>query len=457
MHTETWRAYQPTASDPWDIRKVAHLHRRAGFGANWRELQRDLADGPQASITRLLNAPRPTELEEDTYAGIRRTIGSHADSKDRLQAYWLHRMLLGSDPLREKMTLFWHDHFATSNAKVRNDRFMVEQNETLRRNALGDFATILNAMLQDPALLYWLDGIDSPKGKPNENLARELLELFTMGPGHYSETDIRQAARALTGWTRKGSSMGSQYASEIEFRPHLHDAGMKTFLGKTGKFETGDLVDIVLEHPATAEFLAGKLYRYLVADVEEMPESLITELAQHLRENGYSVRKTVEIVLRSQHFFSAASIREKIASPVELSVGIVRILDVPTDHIRFTAITDACKRQGQHLFFPPNVAGWKGGRNWLNSLSLLQRNNWLTDVIWGNATVGVEPFDPIEWIEQNEITPGDSFSAFVDLLLQGDASDEVLELATSVVKKGDATACRKAVQILLSTPECQLS
>jgi len=457
MNTETWQPFEPTASDPWDIRKVAHLHRRAGFGATWGELQRDVSLGPQESITRLLNVPRATELQEDIYAGLRRRIGSQDDSTDRLQAYWLHRMLLGSDPLLEKMTLFWHDHFATSNAKVRNDRLMVEQNETLRRLALGDFASILNAMLRDPALLFWLDGIDSSKDQPNENLARELLELFTMGPGNYSESDIRQAARALTGWTRQNSKMNSQYASEIEFRPDRHDDGTKTFLGKTGAFKAKDLVRIILGHHATAEFLSRKLYRFFVADVEEMPESAINELAQHLRQNGYSIRKTVELILRSKRFFSATCIRQKIASPVELSVGVVRVLDASPDSIRFTGIADACRRQGQHLFFPPNVAGWKGGRNWINSLSLLQRNNWITDVVWGNTAAGVEPFDPVAWLEKNRIANSDAMTAFMELFLQGDAADEVLELAASVAKKNDAAAYRKAMQILLNVPEYQLS
>ena len=455
MPTEIWKPYQPTTSDPWDLRKVAHLHRRAGFSATWSELQRDVALGPDESITRLLNAPPVSSAEADTYAGLRRSLGVQPDSADRLQAYWLHRMLLGSDPLREKMTLFWHDHFATSNAKVRNDQLMARQNETLRALAMGAFGELLNAMLGDPALLFWLDGVDTlPDRKPNENLARELLELFTMGPGNYAESDIRQAARALTGWTYVDSRR-SQYAAEVEFQTDRFDHGTKSFLGQTGAWNASDLVRIILEQPATSLFLAKKLYRYFVSDAQDPPRAAINELAHRLRQHDYDVGKIVELILRSSHFFADDCRRQKIASPVELSVGVVRQFDTTASDLRFPAITDACKRQGQYLFFPPNVAGWKGSRHWINSLSLLQRTNWLTDMVWGNANSGVEPFDPVAWLEQNNVPQSEAVSAFVELLLQGDASEEVISMATSVARPNDRIAYRRAIQILLHAPEYQ--
>src|SRR5271157_990076 len=197
-----WARYEPTADDPWDLRKVAHLHRRAGFGATWAELVRDLEAGPDASVERFFK-PLPLSTEEaDALEGLRQTART-SQNIDLLKVGWLNRILHGRDPLVEKMTLFWHGHFATSNKKVESVELMDRQNETLRTHALGGFAVLLEAMIADPAMLVWLDGGTSKKEKPNENFPREFLELFTLGAGHYSESDIREAARAFTGWVRQ--------------------------------------------------------------------------------------------------------------------------------------------------------------------------------------------------------------------------------------------------------------
>src|SRR6185312_10639688 len=188
-----WDRYEPAPDDPWDLRKVAHLHRRAGFGATREELQRDLAAGPEASVERLFHPPAlPTE-DSEAIDGLRQTARS-SSNLDLLKVCWLNRILHGPDPLREKLTLFWHGHFATSNKKVESVALMDRQNETLRAHALGDFAAMLESIIPDPAMLVWLDGGTSKKDKPNENFAREFLELFTLGVGHYTERDIREAA-----------------------------------------------------------------------------------------------------------------------------------------------------------------------------------------------------------------------------------------------------------------------
>src|SRR5438309_1854292 len=195
---DPWSPYVPTANDSWDLTKVAHLHRRAGFGGTWSELQRDVKDGPAASVARLLK-PRPdTEDEKRILATLRQGVLDSRDS-ERLKAWWLYGFLYGAEPLREKMTLFWHSHFATSNDKVQNIQLMLAQNTLLRDRGLEEFGTLLNGIATDRAMLVSLDGAGSKKEKPNENFAREFLELFTLGLGHYTETDVRQAARAFTG------------------------------------------------------------------------------------------------------------------------------------------------------------------------------------------------------------------------------------------------------------------
>src|SRR5215471_15818047 len=211
-----WEAYRPTPQDPWDLRKVAHLHRRAGFGATWAELQRDLKDGPDASVERLLK-PRTMSADEKLILDSLRQGVLDSNDADRLKAWWLYRILYDPDTLREKLTLFWHSHFATSNRKVGSISHMLGQNELFRRCALGPFGELLTGIVADPAMLTWLDGAGSKKEKPNENFGREFLELFTVGIGHYAEPDIREAARAFTGWSVDGN--------KGKFTEKDHDAG----------------------------------------------------------------------------------------------------------------------------------------------------------------------------------------------------------------------------------------
>ena len=212
-----WAAFMPTPDDPWDRRKVAHLHRRAGFGATRAELERDVAAGPAESVERFLNPPDPSEEERAVWDGLRAGALSSSEPK-RLPAYWLYRMLFGGDPLRERLTLFWHSHFATSLTKVDSLTAMATQVETLRERALGGFGGLLEAIIADPAMLVWLDGGNSHRERPNENFAREFLELFTLGQGAYSEGDVREAARAFTGWAPEG---GSQAVRRLQPEFHL--------------------------------------------------------------------------------------------------------------------------------------------------------------------------------------------------------------------------------------------
>ncbi len=443
-----WAPFQPTANDPWDLPRAAHLHRRAGFGATRSELDRDVQDGPAASVARLLN-PRPLKDDEkQVLDSLRRGV---CDSRDagRLRAWWLYRILYDPDPLREKLTLFWHGHFATSNRKVDSVLRMLAQNETLRWHALGPFAGLLAAMAGDAAMLVWLDGANSRKERPNENFGREFLELFTLGVGHYTEKDIREAARAFTGWTVEND--------RGVFHEAAHDGGDKTFLRQTGPWKPADVIRITLEQPACAEFLCRKLYRFLVNEADEPGDELLKPLAEELRGHQYDVAHVVGVILRSRHFYAEENRRQRIKGPVELSAGLLRTLEVPRPGIRLLPLTLACERQGQDLFHPPNVKGWDGGRTWLDSTAVLARENWCNDVLWGNAGLGLPPYDPLAWSKRYGVPADRAAAAFLDLLLQGTCDDQARELILRVGRDGSADGLRKALQLLVHCPEYQLA
>src|SRR5262249_53058479 len=273
--------------------------------------------------------------------------------------------------------------FATSNRKVNSLPLMLAQNELFRRHALGPFADLLNGVVGDGAMLVWLDGAGSRKEKPNENFGREFLELFTLGIDSYTEQDVRAAARAFTGWSgEKGKGA---------FHAEAHDSGEKTFLKQTGPWKPADIVRITLEQPACAEFLCRKLYRFLVREDKDPAPELLGPLAEELRSHNYSIRHVVGIVLRSRHFYTMEVYRQRIKGPVEFSAGLVRMLDVPRADVSLLALAVKCERQGQELFYPPNVKGWDGGKTWLNSTTVLERGNWVTDVVWGNPDLGLRP------------------------------------------------------------------
>jgi uncharacterized protein (DUF1800 family) len=443
-----WAPFEPTANDRWDLHKVAHLHRRAGFGAARAGLERDVKDGPAASVGRLL---RPLPMNDDEKQVLDSLRQGVLDSRDagRLKAWWLYRVLYDPDPLREKLTLFWHSHFATSNRKVDSVPLMMAQNEALRRHALGPFADLLAALVGDAAMLVWLDGANSKKQKPNENFGREFLELFTLGVGHYTEKDIRAAARAFTGWSVENG--------QGVYRDASHDGGDKTFLSQTGAWTSNDIVRITLGQPACAEFLCRKLYRFLVSEAEEPQADLLKPLAEEMRGHNYDITHVVGVILRSGHFYAEGNRRQRVKGPVELSAGLLRALEVPRPDVRLLALALACERQGQDLFHPPNVKGWDGGKTWLDSAAVLARGNWCNDVIWGNAGLGLPPYDPLAWVQRHGIAAGETTAAFLDLLLQGECDDQARDLILRVGRDGSADGLRKALQLIVHCPEYQLA
>jgi uncharacterized protein (DUF1800 family) len=289
----------------------------------------------------------------------------------RLGLWWANRMLTTSRPLEEKLTLFWHGHFATGQNKTRDYRMMLRQNMMLRAQAAGDLRGLLLGILKDPGMLVYLDNGENVKRHPNENFGRELLELFSMGVGNYTERDVREAARAFTGWTND--------ALEFRFDADQHDFGEKTFLGQTGPFNGEDIIDIILKQPVTSEFVAGKIYRFFVRD--EVAAAVRTRLGQTFWNSQYQVKPLLTEILLSRDFYSTASVATQIKSPVHLVVSTYKKLglrEIPTipDFGRMTASL------GQSLFDPPNVAGWAGGRTWITPSTLLQRGNLFREVLF---------------------------------------------------------------------------
>jgi uncharacterized protein (DUF1800 family) len=357
-----WQPYRPTDETPWDLKKVGHLYRRAAFGATWTELDTALKVGPEHAIDALLRGgPGLDEFERQTAALIQAVPPNNGP---QARAWWLYRMLYSPHPLREKLTLFWHNHFATSNSKVNNARYMLGQYELMYRHALGSFRTLLQEMSKDPAMMVWLDTSLSKKGMPNENYARELMELFSLGVGHYTEQDVREAARAFTGWeVQDGKAV---------FNPAQHDGGEKTVRGQTGKFTGEDIVRICLEQKSAPYFLAGKLFRFLISETVAASPELLEPLAAQLRQSDFDVGALVQTMLRSNLFFSPTVYRTRVKAPVDFALGIVRPLE---GRLGTTALAGALEGLGQNLFYPPSVKGWDGGQTWLNGQTLLFRQN----------------------------------------------------------------------------------
>ncbi len=375
---EPWRPYAPDARAPWNLARVVHLHRRTGFGASPAEVRRDLEDGLDASLARVLAGrvrAAPPDFEE-LQARLAERAVTHGDPRN-LQAWWVWRMLVGPDPLRERLTLLWHDHFATSQLKVQDLALMHRQNEVFRREALAPFARLLERSVKEPALLLWLDAETNRKGHPNENLARELMELFTLGIGNYTERDVKEAARALTGWVVR--------EEEFVDREVRHDAQEKEILGQRGPWTGDDLLRILLEHPATAERLARKLVREFLGE-GAADEVALAALASGLRSRELDIRWAVETILRSELFFSDAARGQRVVGPAEFVVGTVRALALDKPPPSTLVLAHWLARAGLDLFFPPNVGGWPGGTDWLAPRQLVARANYVQALVAGRGT-----------------------------------------------------------------------
>lgn len=408
-----WEPYQPSPQTPWDLRKAGHLYRRTTFGATAAELDAALKVGPAETIDGLLKGAADQQKFEELTEPLARSI-ARANDDLHLPAWWLYRMLYTPHPLREKLTLFWHNHFATSNAKVQNAGFMLDQYRLLYKHALGNFRELVQDITVDPAMLVWLDTRGSKKGSPNENYARELMELFTLGVGNYTETDIRQAARAFTGWDVK--------AGKASFNPAEHDAGEKTVLGQTGAWRGPDIVRICLEQKSAPYFIVTKLFRFLVSETVPATPALLEPLATQFRNSDWNFGELVKTILRSNLFFSETVYRTSVKSPIEFALGIARGLE---GRLGTTALAQTLQGLGQNLFHPASVKGWDGGPTWLNGQTLLFRQNLALALTSTQDNRFGRRTDPAALVRKYKKTTDEDMVAFLlKVFLQGDVPPE---------------------------------
>jgi len=369
----------------WDFAKAAHLLRRAGFGGTPEEIAALHACGLDGAVDRLLDfdgkpdpgmpaveitvTSRPDrallagKTEEERQQIVKEHRRRDAQQLFRVREWWIRAMVTTAFPLRERMTLFWHGHFTSSYRDVRDSYHMFVQNTLLRRHAAGNFAQLLREISRDPAMLEYLDNRSNRKQHPNENYAREVMELFTMGAGNYTEADVKEAARAFTGWTFQGN--------RFVFDRRQHDDGEKSFLGRKGRFDGDAILDIILEHPATARYVATKIFRYFAHD-DPSPE-LQRALGETLRRADYELRPLLRAIFRSREFYSARSVGTRVKGPVELLVMLHRSLGMQPPAA--PVLANGAAALGQSLMDPPNVKGWDGGRDWINTSTLLGRYN----------------------------------------------------------------------------------
>ncbi|MGA2395426.1 MAG: DUF1800 domain-containing protein [Candidatus Lustribacter sp.] len=425
-----------TYAGPWNVRLAAHLYRRAGFGGSPDDVTRAAAAGMHAAVdgfTHFADAsalpaqpqlvddrPNRAQLQmlvaaaqqpgaastaPDDAVAARKALGrSRVKDLVAMETWFLDRMIDSPAPLQEKMTLFWHGHFTSAYQKGIPAQALVNQNNLFRTHALGNIRDLTLAVSQDPAMLRYLDNAQNNKSHPNENYARELMELFTLGIGNYTETDVRESARAFTGW-----GLDRDYA----FRdfPARHDNGSKTFLGRTGNFTGHDIVEIIFTQPAAAQWFAKKLLEYFV--YSEPEPALVDAVAALIRKNDYNLQPVMSTVLRSNVFFSDRAYRALVKSPVEFVVGSYQLFGIKQSDL---VALGALRRMGQILFVPPNVKGWDGGAAWLNSQTLLTRENFASGLMAKMGDAG--------WL-QRQMTSTDPAAvarALTATILQGDVS-----------------------------------
>jgi uncharacterized protein (DUF1800 family) len=439
-----WAEYEPDAEQPWNLAQAGHLYRRAAFGAGWDQLQQALSDGPQRTIDKLLRPQSEAAEFNRTYDDYEAATGS----VDQLRAWWLRRMIQTPHPLLEKMTLFWHSHFATNAAEVKNAQLMQQHVRLLRSRALGSFRILLEGISQDPAMLLWLHAEANRKARPNENLARAIMENFTLGPDHCTEDDIQAASRAFTGWF--------VLRSKLRYIPREHDDNEKLILGRKGNFTRDDVLQIILEQPATSRRLVHKLYRWLISETDQPGEDLIAPLAESFAKD-YDVLKLVETVLRSNLFFSAMAYRRRIKCPAEFAIGIVNALE---GSISTTQLANDLADLGQNLYNPPTIKGWAGGKHWINSTAIVVRQNLASALLQGSEPYG-NKLNPWAVAQRHECTTPESARRFLlDLFLQGDFGSEVYDSLPMATKEQDddlGGLTRSLVYAIVTLPEFHLA
>lgn len=421
--------------------KISHLLRRTGFTSTKRQVDELRNHSLTEIVELLLNAPQPAP-KAPTYVIKDQESEKLAvqKAKQELPLWWIYTMRDTPNPLLEVMTLFWHGHFTSAAYKVRHPGFLARQNELLRHHALGNFRTFTYEISIDPAMLVWLDNGTNVKKSPNENYARELMELFTLGIGAYTETDVKEAARALTGWKLEKTG-------EVKFIKNQFDNGSKTVLGKSGNLGLRETIDIVVEHPACARFIATKLWSFFAYPNPE--DEVIDGTANAFKESGFEIKSLLRAIFTSDAFYSDRAYRAVVKNPAEYVVGLLALF--PQLKLKNeAALLHSMDLMGQELFNPPNVAGWPGGAAWLNSSALLARCNF-ADVLVSSLTVKDFPLqsrDVDEVIDDVLARTG-----FMDLSVHTRAS--IKEYATQTFSN-KTTLLHGILHLLFVSPEAQM-
>ena len=444
-----WQAWEPSDDEPWDAHRSSLLIRRSGFGATHEQLQETLALRPENVVAEMVRAAtdksQVSAFEKES-AELAKAILATSDVK-KLAAWWLHRMLNTPTPLVEKMTLFWHGHFATGAEKVQDAELMHTQNVLLRNNALGHFENLVQGIAKDPAMLIYLDSVSNRKAHANENFARELLELFCLGEGNYSEADVQQLAKCFTGWEIR--------RKQFRFNPFQHDDCTKTLLGKPG-IESGEsAIECVLKSPDMPRFVIRKLFRFFISEVENPTDEFLAPLVERFTKSNHSIAEVVEIILSSRLLLSGWSNGRKVRSPIELAIGWMRAMKCTTN---LSFLTDRLRTIGQAVFFPPNVKGWEGGRAWINSSTLVGRANLIYELIHHENT----RFDGMplkEFAEHNHAKDPERLATwFAKLFFIGELSGTELEqLSKSMDLSKPERWASQTMIYLASLPRIHLS
>ena len=454
-------------------KKIQHLFLRAGFGIKPSVLDEmesksieELVElifikSSEAKDIKLLDPPDTNSKGEATNASLLAALLKSQDELKQLNMAWMGRMTSTEAILLEKMTLFWHNHFAcTAPFAI----LMQRQNNMLRKNALGNFKTLINQISKDPAMILYLNNQENHKDSPNENFAREVMELFTLGIGNYSETDIKEAARAFTGWSVNKSG-------EFEFHEHDHDDGIKEIFGQSGNWNGDDVITMLLQKPQTAFHICKKLYKEFVN--EKTNDTVVQLMADKFFESDYDITGLMKYLFNSDWFYDEINVGSKISSPVEFIVRLKREIDLRFEDYKQQASYQ--KVLGQVLFFPPNVAGWKGGRNWIDSSSLLYRLN-LAKVIAGQSNFELQPkpeFEEQENFQIQKIKLDADLKPVVNYFLKTDAnkmedsiSDSYIQTpeiisdfslaANTMLATTDFQKTLNTLVAVLSSPEFQL-
>ena len=463
-----------------DFALMAHLMRRAGFGATRDELEAQVARGYEATVEELLHPGESGTIPDDIL------FRYHADQSALLApgasaANWMYRMINSRCPLEEKLALFWHGLFATDHRKLNQGRVLLNQVEMFRQRGMGNFRDLLTGLSMDPAMIVYLDNETSHRHAVNENYGRELLELFSMGIGNYTERDIKACARAFTGWTIENAEymrMGytrpyGTIAWHFKYLPEDHDDEEKTFLGQTGRFNGEDVIDIIAATPAAARFVCRRLFEFFVADeVDDDGETLVQAMMDVYFESGYEIRSVLRTMLNSDYFKSEGARFGRVKGPIELVVGAIRLAGSyrqPTYGV--DGIASQALFMGQGLLMPPTVEGWHEGPEWIDSGALVERVNFVASELGDVTKPGIRAI--IERLSANNgdaLSPDELVDRCLDLVGPIAVSEETHSALTDYAAAGgdvvlagrtpgDASEQRVGdlLSLIASTPEFQLA